>query len=439
MSSCRIAVCWVIALGMGAWLAERADACNTPVYRYAMDNWAPAPFEVYYFYRDKIAKEDEAVHRLLKELAGSGPATANLALVTIDVSKPAQLDRVPVPVKESWKSKHASAAPTYLIWSPWGAEVFSGRLDQDAVREMTDSPVRSRLGELLKQGNAAVLLILAGAKDADTKRAQAVAKEVIDRGANGKIPVAGASGDSAESPEAKPAGDGEPANDSRLELAQLTLSRSDPQERWLIRMLTAVEPDLPQFADEPMIFGVYGRGRAMEPFVGKGITADNLTELAVFLAGACSCQVKESNPGVDLLFHWDWNATADVLAAADPARFGNQPAYQEFAADAMSDRNPAHAGRESAAATTVQKVSDKSEAVKAGQQPVKAGQQPAKPAVSAPASEASSSNETPQPLPLQDKSAYDSGRAMWKYGVAFALVTMLVLITGLVFLRRQAP
>jgi hypothetical protein len=179
-------------------------ACNTPVYRYAMDNWAPAPFEVYYFYREKIAKEDEAVHRMLKDLAGGGPVMANLALVTIDVSKPRQLDPLPAPVKESWKSKHGGALPTYLVWSPWGAEVFAGRLDQDAVREMADSPVRTRIGDLLKQGNAAVLLILAGAKESDTQQAQAVAKEVIRRGASGAILVAGATTDSPETPGAKP-------------------------------------------------------------------------------------------------------------------------------------------------------------------------------------------------------------------------------------------
>ncbi len=281
---------------------------------------------------------------MLKDLSAGRSATVNLMLATIDVAKPRELDQVPAPVRESWKSKHGSALSNYLIWSPWGAEVFAGRLDQAAVREMVDSPVRTRLGELLRQGNAVVLLILASPNEAENQRAQAAAKEVISRGAGGKIPVAGVAtdplaGSPTDPPGSKPAGDeDQPRDSSRLELAQLAVSRSDPKERWLIRMLLAVEPDLPQFVDEPMIFGVYGRGRAMEPFVGKGITADNLTELMVFLAGACSCQVKDRNPGADLLFHWDWNATADFLAAADPGRTGNQPAYQEFAADAMGEK-----------------------------------------------------------------------------------------------------
>ena len=449
MSFCRVAACCGIALGVGAVLADPAEACNTPVYRYAMDNWAPAPFEVYYFYREKIAKEDEAVHRMLKDLARGGPVTANLALATIDVSKPRQLDPVPAPVKESWKSKHGGALPTYLVWSPWGAEVFAGRLDQDAVREMSDSPVRTRVAELLKQGNAAILLILAGAKESDTQRAQSVAKEVITRGASGKIPVAGTTTDFPETPDAKPQADGDQADHSnRLELAQLTLSRSDPKERWLIRMLTAVEPDLPQFADEPMIFGVYGRGRAMEPFVGKGITADNLTDLAAFLSGACSCQVKDRNPGADLLFHWDWNATADALAASDPAHPNTQLAYQEFAADAMSDRKPSDAKRDSSLAKAAPADSARAKAAKPSEPASKPGSRstpslvsdpPQKRASSQPSLQKNGPQEALGPLASQEKAAYDSGRAMWRYGVGFALVTMLVVVAGLVLLRRQTP
>ncbi len=41
--------------------------------------------------------------------------------------------------------------------------------------------------------------------------------------------------------------------------------------------------------------------------MGAGINADNLRESAAFVTGACSCQVKEQNPGFDLLLNADWN------------------------------------------------------------------------------------------------------------------------------------
>jgi hypothetical protein len=79
-----------------------------------------------------------------------------------------------------------------------------------------------------------------------------------------------------------------------------------------------VEPDLAGLVDQPMVFGVYGRARVLEPFVGKGITVDNLTQLVDFVTGACSCQVKDANPGLDLLTTWNWDATADRIAGKDP-------------------------------------------------------------------------------------------------------------------------
>ncbi|HLH29106.1 MAG TPA: hypothetical protein VKW77_09320, partial [Acidimicrobiales bacterium] len=55
-------------------------------------------------------------------------------------------------------------------------------------------------------------------------------------------------------------------------------------------------------------FPVFGRGRVLWGLAGRGLTADNIGESGVFLTGACSCEAKELNPGVDLLFAADWEA-----------------------------------------------------------------------------------------------------------------------------------
>ena len=435
-----------VVLSLALWFAPGAEACNTPVFRYAMYNWAPAPFEVYFFHRGSISKEDEAVHRVLKGLSDAPPATANLTLATVDVAKAQQLGQVPTPIRESWKSKHGSVVPSYLVWSPWGAELFFGPLDQAAVQEMVDSPVRTQVGELLKQGNAVVLLILASSNEAENKRAQSAAKELIALGASGKIPVAGDTSDppdesTAQTPGNTPADGDKQAASKRLQMAQLLLSRSDPKERWLIRMLLGVEADLPQFAAEPMVFGIYGRGRAMEPFVGKGITTDNLAELAAFLAGACSCQVKDRNPGVDLLFHWDWNATADALAADDPSLSDRQSAYQEMAADAVGGKTLDAAKPAGSAASLPAKSAPGTQ--KPGAAAVKpAAAQPVDPPATAQPKQAPAAGG-PTILPQEtDAGEYlgsYSSKQMWKFAAAFAVVTVLVLATGWALMRRQSP
>ena len=72
-------------------------------------------------------------------------------------------------------------------------------------------------------------------------------------------------------------------------------------------MLLGTEPDLHDLK-EPMVFPLFGRGRALCALVGKGINKENLEEIGFFLAGPCSCTVKYQNPGVDMFFTVDWDA-----------------------------------------------------------------------------------------------------------------------------------
>jgi hypothetical protein len=79
------------------------------------------------------------------------------------------------------------------------------------------------------------------------------------------------------------------------------------EERSLAGMLSRCEPDLLD-RPNPIVFPVFGRGRALLPLIGAGITEKNIHDAAEFLVGPCSCQVKELNPGFDLLLSADWDS-----------------------------------------------------------------------------------------------------------------------------------
>jgi hypothetical protein len=126
-------------------------------------------------------------------------------------------------------------------------------------------------------------------------------------------------------------------------------------EQPLVEMLLGSEPDLIEF-DEPMVFPVFGRGRALLPLIGAGITADNVLESASFLVGACSCEVKDLNPGFDLLLAADWDVLlfkeappADVLAARAIVSSGKPEivAIPAGAPHAAAMSNPSHSSTES--------------------------------------------------------------------------------------------
>lgn len=364
-----------------------ARACNTPVFRYAMYNWAPAPYFVFYFHGGEPAQEDEPVNKLIEELSETGPVYANVVFESVDVSGDGA-KYIPKPVMEAWQAHVGEDAespkPVHLVFTSWGAKLFVGRLDAATVRAMVDSPIRTRIGELFNDGCATAIVMVPGVdverppkqpeenqteaaedqegeatdeeaaeeedKDftaeevaAENKRVEEVARDLIEKLASGEIPIASTFDDTfyqtapeAEDPVAEGKEDGadedpeEPENAFQVEL--LKIDRSNVAEKWLLDSLLAMEPDLGELAEQPMLFFFYGRGRAMPPFVGRGVSPDHLLAEIEFLSGACSCMVKEQNPGFDMLFHWDWEATADAMAATDESLYADQYGYQEFMA-----------------------------------------------------------------------------------------------------------
>lgn len=322
-------------------------ACNTPVCRYAMYNWPAAPYRVFYFHEGPQPKEDQEVNRLIAD-AAKGPAPLNVMLQPVDVAKKDRFTQLPEIVRKAWQDRPGGTKSIHAVFNSHGQRVFAGRLDPPAVKAMIESPARKRLAALLHDGNAGVLVLLASAKPELNQKAEQAIDELLRRVQAGEVAVATMDGpampkpaDQADDNDKNHTPDDQPRSAGRpLKVARMTVSRTDPAEAWLVRSLMAVEDDLGPLADQPMVFAIYGRARAMPPFVGKGITADNLAEGVAFLAGACSCVVKDENPGVDLPVRWDWDATAEALAAAEQEDQAGGLGYRESPAPEPKKKSP---------------------------------------------------------------------------------------------------
>ena len=95
--------------------------------------------------------------------------------------------------------------------------------------------------------------------------------------------------------------------DLKLSFSVVTLRAGDAAEKAFRETLLNSEDERKELQHEPMAFPVFGRGRALNALVGKGINADMIDEATAFLSGPCSCQVKRQNPGFDLLTSVDWD------------------------------------------------------------------------------------------------------------------------------------
>lgn len=310
---CRFIGMAILLIGGAAF----SPACDTPVYRYAMYRWEPAPYEIYYFHDQPLDEQAEQVKGLVEGVSRSEDEPVNVIFMPVSLTDDPELKRIPPDVRKAWQDQEKPPVPTYWVVTPHGRKLYEGSLDEATLRAMWDSPARIGIAQQLADGKAGVLVMLEGSDTAANDNAEKIAKELVAEVAAGSVELY-----SAPSMPMEVESDAEP----RLEFGLTRISRTDPAEKWLVDALLSLEDDLrdEQFASQPMIFAVFGRGRALPPFIGKGITRDNLIECVYFLTGACSCTVKEQNPGMDLLIAEDWWSLADQLASTFGAEEGNE-------------------------------------------------------------------------------------------------------------------
>jgi hypothetical protein len=266
----------VLAVALGMLLVSPVWACDTPVYRYALESWPADNYRAVVVHRGPLAAEAQRLVDLLRERATS----ANLAVDLLDLEDP------PEPLPEKWRTIDLSAGPRLVLNYPTpagiDAEVWSSGLTPEVVEALLDSPLRRQTVAHLRAGETVWLLLESGAKEADDTAAKVV----------GESP-----------PESPPS-------------ALLRVRRDDPTEAVLVRQLLGSEPDLAG-RNEPMAFPVFGRGRVLYALVGAGITAENVRKAAGFLGGDCSCTIKRDNPGTDLLLTADWGEIKPATLRGD--------------------------------------------------------------------------------------------------------------------------
>lgn len=301
-----------LLVGAAAW------ACDTPVYRYAMYNWSAESYVVIYVYEGNPDPADDAANELLAN-AATEEHLANVRFLSIDLSDPDDVQQLPHEVQMAMGQGSDIQPPYHCVFSPHDQLLMQERLSETTAQELIESPARQKLTELLKNGSAGVLILLECENPEANALALQEAEAAIARAAAGEIQPFTLAGAEVDGEEVEP-----------FQVGLIVVSREDPAEQALVNMLLDVEEDLREFA-EPMIFGVYGRGRAGWPYLGKGITKENMDDALAFMSGACSCEVKEQNPGMDLLVSADWTAAAEFLAV----QFQDESADEYLKAEAM--------------------------------------------------------------------------------------------------------
>ena len=261
-----------------ALLTTSAFACSVPVFRYALEHWAADGYQVEIAHRGPLSEADRALVAKLK-----GSSFTNIAVKEVESTEASP--RVVV--------KHPASIPA-------AREVWAAPLNAATVDAVLDSPMRQNIATKLGDGDSAVWVLLeSGDKAKDDASAKLLAEELENLASTLAPPQL-------DDQDIKNGLVSVPDEGLRLSFEVLRLSRDNAAEQLLVHTLLATEPDLKDLRGEPIVFPVFGRGRVLYALVGRGINANNLATGAKFLIGSCSCQIKEQNPGMDLLMTADW-------------------------------------------------------------------------------------------------------------------------------------
>ena len=193
-----------------------------------------------------------------------------------------------------------------VVQYPEGTKDVPDRIAMEApftdsnVAQIAESPTRKEIAKRLLKGESTVwIFVPSGHKEQDERALKTLKEQVAINESQLELP---------EQEEIESEEDLLVAShlELRIKFSIITLKRDDPKEQLLLSSLLRSESDLLEL-DEPMAFPVLGRGRVLYALVGKGISSSTIGAVSRFMVGPCSCQVKNQNPGFDLLLACDWD------------------------------------------------------------------------------------------------------------------------------------
>jgi hypothetical protein len=237
-------------------------ACTTKVSEWVLLNAEPDMYTLVYFHKSPESSKT----RLINETLSGEMKPANITFKSV--------------IRED------ASSPYYGLY--YEDRLFSRYDDPAQLKDLISSPLRNRIASDLMAGKLCVMVYLrSGIKEKDERGIAVVRKTLASSPFGGIITI-------------------------------VELDRTDALEKHFVSLLLNVESDLKRYR-EPMLFGVFGKFKALEPLLAGGITEVNINLMIDFLTADCSCLIKDDLPGTDILYinKWDSPAIAQVNAILD--------------------------------------------------------------------------------------------------------------------------
>jgi len=285
-------------LALAILLPAQAQACTIPVFRYALEKWDLTRYDIFVYHRGPLPAE---LQKTLKAW-DDAPNKANLDITRIDLDA-----KVAPKLLKLWEREAKNAETPWMLVryreaKDDDASAWSGPCTTANLQRVADSPMRQAILTHLTRGASHVFVMLTS-DDAELDRTVhaklqkdlAVLEKKIKLDAPAEI-------DLAKLRLPLPI---------KVSLPLLVMDRGKPDEAAFVNLLLATEAGLDK-TKGPIVFPIFGRGRVLCSLSGEEID-DKLSFVTEFLCKGCSCDVKELNPGIDMLMLANWNEIFDGM------------------------------------------------------------------------------------------------------------------------------
>lgn len=290
-------------------VASSAWACQVPVFRYAFEQWNPERYRIVVL----AETASEAVAEAVETLQNTSGVTQ---CSEVELVAGEQIQATPY-FARLWKQHSPAGQPIVVTLYPAKASTVGGKVahvsepTKEALAGIIDSPVRREIAKRLSEGESAVWVLLeSGQADKDLAARQALESQLALDAEWLVLPTP-------EEMEIKPEVLEKVKVKLRVDFSLVSVARDNAEEKFLVDSLLNSETDLRDF-DEPIAFPIFGRGLVLYALVGQGISTDTIRAASAFICGPCSCQVKEQNPGFDLLLNHDWETAVGETKISQP-------------------------------------------------------------------------------------------------------------------------
>jgi hypothetical protein len=296
-------------------VAQQAFACSVPVFRYALERWERDEYRIIIASKGELSAEKKALVEKLIDQSYSGNGSSNLSVITVDIDD----ERKNKKTLEQFPQLKEITEPTAFLLYPNGkyfkSTIWKEKFTTETLKKLTSSDLIKNLTQEILRGKSTVWLFVESGNNEADEKAYAVLEKNIKRLSKeivlpkGVIETSGKISGGLSRAEVEANYDPDNFLKSGIPLKiefSIVRLKTDAEEPVLRAILGHIESDLEEYKDKPMVYPFFGRGRFLLPLIAGGINAENLTTTAQYLAGACSCQVKSGNPGIDTLTHLNW-------------------------------------------------------------------------------------------------------------------------------------